>query len=564
MLLLLSCRNKKELTIAQYKGSKLFEGLWLNSFTTLAWADINRDGKIDLIIGGEDGTLKYYQKTATSFEEKTGSDNPFDHIDVGYHSIPIFADLDRDLDLELVIGEFNGNLNYYDFVDEKWTQQIGDNNPFNDISVGYHSAPFFAHLDDDDDLELVIGKYDGTLSYYDLVDEVWTQQKGNKNPFNDIMVDGHSIPTFADLDDDLDLELVIGEEYRDLYYYDFIEGQWTEYSGSDNPFNHIHVGYYSAPSFSDIDNDKKLELIIGEEDGTLNYYNLIEENTWVQQTRLHGPFHDIDHNRLYSAPTFANLDYDEDLELVIGGEEGDLTYYDLVDGTWTQQKNGHNPFHHIDVGHYSTPVFANLDTDKDLELVIGEYDGTLNYYDLVDEIWTQQKGDKNPFHHINVGTYSTPIFIDFNRDNELELVVGESDGFLHYYTLVGEKWIKQTGPNNPFGNIDVGNNSALAFLNIDLDLDLELVIGREYGNLQYYDLVGSGSNNDGTTQTWRWARQEDQEDLENPFNSINVGYNSIPTFVNLDDDLDLELVIGSNAGGLIYGDLYNGEWVYFR
>ena len=55
-------------------------------------------------------------------------------------------------------------------VQDTWTEQTGSANPFDDVDVGDHSAPVFAHLDTDSmSLELVIGAQDGTLKYYDLV-----------------------------------------------------------------------------------------------------------------------------------------------------------------------------------------------------------------------------------------------------------------------------------------------------------------------------------------------------------------------------------------------------------
>ena len=62
-------------------------------------ADINTQagfpllaGDLDLVVGGEDGRLKYFKNTGSStkpeFEEMTESKNPFLRIDVGSRSAP--------------------------------------------------------------------------------------------------------------------------------------------------------------------------------------------------------------------------------------------------------------------------------------------------------------------------------------------------------------------------------------------------------------------------------------------------------------------------------------------
>ena len=62
-------------------------------------------GDLDLVVGGEDGRLKYFKNTGSStkpeFEERTESENPFDSIDVGSRSAPAFGDLDGDGTLRL-------------------------------------------------------------------------------------------------------------------------------------------------------------------------------------------------------------------------------------------------------------------------------------------------------------------------------------------------------------------------------------------------------------------------------------------------------------------------------
>ena len=59
-----------------------------------------RAGDLDLVVGEGNGNLKYMENTGTStapaFVLRTGSANPFDGIFVGYSSAPAVADIDND------------------------------------------------------------------------------------------------------------------------------------------------------------------------------------------------------------------------------------------------------------------------------------------------------------------------------------------------------------------------------------------------------------------------------------------------------------------------------------
>ena len=133
---------------------------------------------MDLVVGEWGGALNYVENTGTStapvFEQRTGSENPFNGADVGDWSAPAFADIDGDStlslrpvidkgtecflslagDLDLVVGNEDGTLNYMENTGTStapaFVERTGSANPFDGVDVGDRpSAPALADLDGD-------------------------------------------------------------------------------------------------------------------------------------------------------------------------------------------------------------------------------------------------------------------------------------------------------------------------------------------------------------------------------------------------------------------------------
>jgi Ca2+-binding RTX toxin-like protein len=269
---------------------------------------------------------------------------------------------------------------------------------------------------------------------------------------------------------------------------------------NDNPLNTINVGTYIAPTFADIDGDGDLDLVVGQRDGTLKYYKNTGSATapsYVEQTATNNPFNTIDIGT-FSAPTFADIDGDGDLDLIVGERFGTLKYYRNTGSTtapsYVEQTATNNPFNTIDIGDLSKPTLADLDEDGDLDLVVGSNDGTLKYYrntgSATAPSYVKQTDINNPFNGIDIGSFSTPTLADIDGDGDLDLIVGKINGTLNYYRNTGSAtapiYVEQTGTNNPFNTIDVGFYSTPTLVNIDGDGDVDLVVGERDGNLNYY------------------------------------------------------------------------------
>ena len=134
----------------------------------------------------------------------------------------------------------------------------------------------------------------------------------------------------------------------------------------------------------------------------MSYFNQ-EENTYIEAsnaTPVTPMIADIIAiQNLYGTPTDINLG-----DTVYGYGSNLDGYLGLLYSRWTGEEN---PFVGIDVGHYSTPTFADLDNDGDLDLVVGEH-GALYYYEDTGSRsqsgFTERTGTANPL-EVSSGTY---------------------------------------------------------------------------------------------------------------------------------------------------------------
>ena len=367
----------------------------VGGYSTPSFADIDGDGDLDAFIGERYGTILYFQNigdaTNPTFSEASGSLNPLNGVDIGSFSTPTFADIDGDGDLDAFIGEVDGTILYFqnigDATNPAFTQITGTLNPFNGKDVGTFSNPSFADLDADGDLDAFIGEDDGYINYFEntggATSPAFVQRSGTLNPFNGVNIGAASAPSFADLDEDGDLGAFIGDNDGIINYFDntgsATSPSFIQRSGSLNPFNSVDVGNYSTPSFADLDADGDLDTFIGSEDGTIQYNENIEnstrKSTFEQRSGSLNPFNGVDVG-IYSAPSFADLDGDGDLDAFIGDYDGVIKYYQntgsATSPAFIQRSGTLNPFNGVDVGLFSTPSFADLDGDGDLDAFIGE------------------------------------------------------------------------------------------------------------------------------------------------------------------------------------------------
>jgi Ca2+-binding RTX toxin-like protein len=264
------------------------------------------------------------------------------------------------------------------------------------------------------------------------------------------------------------------------------------------------------------------------------------------------PFLDVIVSR-YSVPAFTYLDRDNDLDLVVGREDGALLAlsrntdgsYTLMDGTGGRPAY---PFFGLDVGENISPFFVNLVGDDALDLVAGTGDGTIRVWERGAIGYSEVIGGANPFSGIDVGNSAAPVLANVVGDDALDLVVGAEDGSVRVWQSTLAGFTEVIGGSNPFSGVNTGNRSAPAFIDLDGDGRLDLVLGSLDGTLQgwrrnidgsYNVMAGSYNTMDGVFVT-----------LDNPFAGLDVGFNSTPTVIDLNNDGRPEIVVGNNEGRL--------------
>ncbi|MEL6605628.1 MAG: FG-GAP-like repeat-containing protein [Cyanobacteria bacterium J06614_10] len=251
-----------------------------------ALVDVDEDGDLDVVFGIDDGTIKYYENTTSGYVEQLGSNNPFNGIDTDWNASPAFADLDDDGDLDLMIGEggeSSGKLTYFRKIGSSYVEQTGNSDPFRNLDPIDGANPTFVDIDDDGDFDVVSGYGYGTLIIYNnegtktspLYSEITST--GSENLFFDLGNHSNGAPAFVDIDNDGDLDAFVGESYRQITYYkntgSASNPEYTYQSGSNNPLDNIGSNIFAmTPMFADIDGDSDLDVVVGDGYGTFNYY----------------------------------------------------------------------------------------------------------------------------------------------------------------------------------------------------------------------------------------------------------------------------------------------------
>ncbi len=354
-----------------------------------------------------------------------------------------------------------------------------------------------------------------------------------------------SSPTFVDIDGDGDLDAFIGGEDGNTNFLRNIGSRSNPIFSAEANFGIENVGNRSRPAFVDIDDDGDLDVFIGNSAGNTSFFrNTGDKTNPVFSAEANFGIGDVG-NR--SAPTFIDIDGDKDFDLFIGEGQGGTIFYRNT-GTKTNPifslDTSSTPFGIEDVGRYSTPTFVDIDDDGDFDAFIGvggfeTESGRTNFFrntgTNTNPIFSLD-ANTSPFGIGDVGRYSSPSFADIDDDGDFDAFIGEGDGNTIFYRNTGTK-TNAVFNCVVFGIENIGSFSNPDFVDIDDDGDFDAFIGESNGSTRFFRNTGSKTNPVFSLDV-----------NTTPFSITNIGYNSSPSFVDIDDDGDFDAFVGEYYG----------------
>ncbi|UCC93370.1 MAG: VCBS repeat-containing protein, partial [Thermoplasmata archaeon] len=318
--------------------------------------------------------------------------------------------LPRGADIETAEIRFAGEIQDAGWADPvRLSQQVGTNTV--PISVGYRAIPQLLDYDGDGDLDLLSGgRMQNPNRFLFFYENTGTKTKPNwtlnMDDFSSLSTSGgwYSAPKLVDLDDDGDRDMVFGTYYGTLRLYWNIGSSsnpnWHfNGTGVNSVFYGIDEGYYATPDFADMDDDDDVDLAYGRwayqgsssNVGVSSYRN--DYNNGVYSWTTHNFFGGVSTDSM-SQPHLVDFDSDGDNDLFVGNYNGTIGYYENT-GTKTKPKWTNVPKvqGNLDVGTMAGPTTGDLDGDGDLDLVVGASDGYFYFYENLKSYPTDPKLD---------------------------------------------------------------------------------------------------------------------------------------------------------------------------
>ena len=399
---------------APYELAWEFELPGLNLSSSPVIADIDSDGRNEIVFGHRDGKLRAYESDGSLKWEASAVPGPSQELcwpqstPSAIDSSPAVADIDNDGVVEVVVGVGsasleargqNGSVIAFDgrtgtiewsFNQSRDTGNIWDGQTpeLDGWCEATFATPAIGDVNGDGAVDIVFGSYD----FY-----IWAID-GHGNPLAGFPINSDdtvwSSPALFDSDDDGDVEIFIGGDSTPGGYVDHLGGIFRAIDYQDGKpvtmwTRRANDVFHSSPAIGDINGDGRFEAVTGTGD---NWHIVCNQRA----SELCGPNDGSDHSKVWafhlddgtnvagwpvsaadtvwSSPSLGDLDGDG-LPEVVAGSDDKKVYAWRGDGKelWSVTPR----FAHLGDGDIvrGSAVIADLDGDEDQDVAIGTAGG---------------------------------------------------------------------------------------------------------------------------------------------------------------------------------------------
>ena len=508
-----------------------FEGLSVGEW--YRFFDMNADSQPDLLAEEPFSYVRFYQNRgmgavpALELVADTLRDTQGQAIFSDRQNIPNLADLDCDGLPDLLIGRTVGTITHYEVAGEARTR-----------------VPMFRRVTDRfEDIEIIGATGQG-------------RPPGRH---------GANTMALADFDHDGDVDLFWGDFFEPGLLLIENRGSCTAPDFTTSPrlfpgHEPVRTSGYNAPTFGDVDDDGDLDLLIGVLGGAFDANassadNLLfleqdAETRFQLRTRRYLTQIDVGSE---SIPAVLDLDGDEDLDLLLANriEPGDFStsvihvFENLGDVTAPRFRRAGT----LDVGtdYHHAPAFGDLDGDGFPDMVLGNWRDRLRYYRNVGGAsGVRFELADSTLVTLTRGSNATPTLGDLDGDGLLDLLIGEASGTLNHYRNVGTPRAPRFELlSDNYAGIEVDRRSAPLLADTDGDGDLDLLVGSERQGVRHF-------LNEGSRTRVRFV------EVDAMLRGESSPAYSAPALADLDGDGDQDLLVGGAGGGLYYFERLSG------
>lgn len=351
------------------------------------YEDVDFDGNKDLLVSPNIFTREFLQtnlRQSIWFYKNTGSTNQpvfnspnidflqENMVEVGENAAPVFFDTDGDGDLDLLVGTYANNFrgSVY-FFENTGTQSHPEfkliTEDFQGLSLlnFINIRPMFADMNGDTKWDFVFTATDlnngGTQLYYLLNEHSIGAQFETSNliPSGFFVFPNEPI-TLADVNLDRKMDLLIGRQNGSLEYWKNIGTEkspaWAIEDESFLGLGSDYLRQYPACATYDLDDDSKTDLIIGDQKGSISVisdYRQAGDATFLTDI-IYNPLSETYQSQPLGGrawPTVANIFKADKPAIIVGNELGGIHILRPSESTAEPK----SPIINV----YPNPVFTN-------------------------------------------------------------------------------------------------------------------------------------------------------------------------------------------------------------